>query len=119
MFLILPKPNLSNLRSNRLFIAIFVIGLVLSSAYFISAQETRPDRSNLQGQERGQRGERGRGQFDPAQMAERQTQRAIEGLNLSDGEAAVLVPRNQSRCTAPPATAPSTASIYRSLAHSG
>ena len=94
MFLTLPKPNPSNLRSNRLFIAIFVIGLVLSSAYFISAQEdTRPDRSNLQGQERGQRGERGRGQFDPAQMAERQTQRAIEGLNLSDEEAAVLVPR--------------------------
>ena len=94
MFLTLPKPNLSNLRSNRLFIAIFVIGLVLSSAYFISAQEdTRPDRSNLQGQERGQRGERGRRQLDPAQMAERQTQRAIEGLNLSDEEAAVLVPR--------------------------
>ena len=94
MFVTLRKPNLSNLRSNRLFIAILVIGLVLSSAYFISAQEdTRPDRSNLQGQEREQRGERGRGQFDPAQMAERQTQRAIEGLNLSDEEAAVLVPR--------------------------
>ncbi len=94
MFLTLRKPNLSNLRSNRLFIVIFVIGLVLSSAYFISAQEdTRPDRSNLRQQERGQRGERGRRQFDPAQMAERQTERAIEDLNLSDEEATILVPR--------------------------
>lgn len=94
MFLTLRKPNLSNLRSNRLLVAILVIGFVLSSAYFISAQEdTRPDRSNLQGQERGQRGERGRGQFNPAEMAERQTQRAIENLNLSDDEAVVLVPR--------------------------
>ena len=94
MFLTLRKPNLSSPKLNRPFVAILVIGLVLSSAYFISAQEdTRPDRSNLQQQERGQRGERGRRQFDPAQMAERQTQRAIEDLNLSDEEAAVLVPR--------------------------
>ena len=94
MFFILRKPNLSALRSNRLLMAIFVIGLVLSSAYFISAQEdTRPDRSNLQQRERGQRGERGRGQFNPAEMAERQTQRAVENFNLSDEEAAILVPK--------------------------
>lgn len=94
MFLSLRKPNLSNPKLNRLFIAIFVIGLVLSSAYFISAQEdTRPDRSNLQQQERGERRERGRGQFNPAQMVERQTERAIENLNLSDEETAVLVPK--------------------------
>ena len=60
MFLTLRKPNPSNPKSNRLFIAIFVIGLILTSAYFISAQEdTRPDRSNLQQQGRGQRGEDG------------------------------------------------------------
>ena len=94
MFFTLRKPNSSSPKLNRPLVALFVIGLVLSSAYFISAQEdTRPDRSSREQQERGQRGERGRGQFDPARMAERQTQRAIEGLNLSDEEAAVLVPR--------------------------
>lgn len=94
MFLTLRKPNLSSPKLNRLFIAIFVIGFVLSSAYFISAQEdTRPDRSSRQQQERGQRGERGRRQFSPAQMAERQTERAIEALNLSDEEATILVPK--------------------------
>ena len=56
---------------------VLVVGLVLTCAYFISAQEdTRPNRPSRQ--QRGQRGE-GRGrQFDPAQMIERQTQRAIE-----------------------------------------
>ena len=94
MFLTLWKPNPSSRKLNRPLIAIFTIGLVLTSAYFISAQEdTRPDRSSRQQGERGQRGERGRGQFDPAQMAERQTQRAIENLNLSDEESTVLVPR--------------------------
>jgi hypothetical protein len=94
MFLTLQKPNPSSRKLNRSFVGIFTIGLVLASAYFISAQEdTRPDRSNLEQQERGERRERGRGQFNPAQMVERQTQRAIENLNLSDEEAAVLVPR--------------------------
>ena len=94
MFFALQKPNLSGPKLNRSLVAIFIIGLVLSSAYFISAQEdTRPDRSDLQQQRRGERGEGRRGQFDPAQMAERQTQRAIEGLNLSDEEAAILVPK--------------------------
>ena len=94
MFFSLQKPNLSNPKLNRLLVAILVIGFVLSSAYFISAQEdTRPDRSDLQQQRRGERGEGRRGQFDPAQMAERQTQRAIEGLNLSDEEATILVPK--------------------------
>ena len=94
MFFALQKPNLSSPKLNRSLVAIFVIGLVLSSAYFISAQEdTRPDRSDLQQQRRGERGEGRRGQFDPAQMAERQTERAIEGLNLSDEEATILVPK--------------------------
>jgi hypothetical protein len=94
MFLTLRNPNLSSPKLNRLLVAIFVIGFVLSSAYFISAQEdTRPDRSSRQQQERGERGEGRRGQFDPAQMAERQTERAIENLNLSDEEATILVPK--------------------------
>lgn len=94
MFLTLRKPNLSRPKLNRPLIAIFVIGLVLSSAYFISAQEdTRPDRSSRQQRERGERGERGRGQFNIAEMVERQTERAIENLNLSDEETTILVPR--------------------------
>ena len=94
MFLTLRKPNLSSPKLNRLLIAIFVIGFVLTGTYFISAQEdTRPDRSSRQQRERGERGERGRGQFDPAQIAERQTQRAIEDLNLSDEETTILVPK--------------------------
>ena len=94
MLLTFWKPNPSRPKLNRLLVALFVIGLVLSSAYFISAQEdTRPDRSSRQQRERGQRGEGRRGQFDPAQMAERQTQRAIEDLNLSDEEATILVPK--------------------------
>lgn len=94
MFFTLQNPNLSSPNLNRLLVAIFVIGLVLSSAYFISAQEdTRPDRSDLQQQRRGERGEGRRGQFDPVQMAERQTERAIEGLNLSNEEATILVPK--------------------------
>ena len=94
MFFALQKPNLSSPKLNRSLVAIFIIGFVLSSAYFISAQEdTRPDRSSRQQQERRERGEGRRGQFDPAQMAERQTERAIEGLNLSDEEATILVPK--------------------------
>ena len=94
MFLTLQKPNLSRPKLNRPLIAILVIGFVLSSAYLISAQEdTRPDRSDLQQQRRGERGEGRRGQFDPAQMVERQTQRAIEDLNLSEEEATILVPK--------------------------
>ena len=62
MFLTLRKPNLSSPKLNRLLVAIFVIGFVLSSAYFISAQEdTRPDRSSRQQQERGERGEGSQG----------------------------------------------------------
>ena len=94
MFLTLRKPNLSSPKLNRPLVAIFIIGLVLSSAYFISAQEdTRPDRSSRQQRERGERGERGRGQFNIAEMVERQTERAIEDLNLSDEETTILVPK--------------------------
>ena len=94
MFLTLRKPNLSSPKLNRPLVAIFMIGFVLSSAYFISAQEdTRPDRSSRQQRERGERGERGRSQFNIAEMVERQTERAIENLNLSDEETTILVPK--------------------------
>ena len=94
MFFALQKPNPSNPKLNRSFVGILTIGLVLISAYFISAQEdTRPDRSSREQRGRGERGERGRGQFNVAEMVERQTQRAIENLNLSDEEGAVLVPK--------------------------
>ena len=94
MFFTLQKPNPSNPKLNRSFVGILTIGLVLVSAYFISAQEdTRPDRSSREQRGRGERGERGRGQFNIAEMVERQTQRTIENLNLSDEEGAVLVPK--------------------------
>lgn len=94
MFFTLQKPNPSTPKLNRSFVGILTIGLVLISAYFISAQEdTRPDRSSREQRGRGERGERGRGQFNVAEMVERQTQRAIENLNLSDEEGAVLVPK--------------------------
>lgn len=94
MFFTLQKPNPSSRKLNRSFVGIFTIGLVLASAYFISAQEdTRPDRSSREQRTRGERGERGRGQFNIAEIVERQTQRAIENLNLSDEEGAVLVPK--------------------------
>lgn len=94
MFFTLRKPNPSNPKLNRSFVGVLTIGLVLISAYFISAQEdTRPDRSSREQRGRGERGERGRGQFNVAEAVERQTQRAIENLNLSDEEGAVLVPK--------------------------
>ena len=94
MFFTVQKPNPSNPKLNRSFVGILTIGLVLISAYFISAQEdTRPDRSSREQRGRGERGERGRGQFNIAEIVERQTQRAIENLNLSDEEGAVLVPK--------------------------
>ena len=83
-----------NLKSNRLLITVCAISLVLTSAYFISAQEeTRPDRSTRQQQNRGERRGGGRAQFNPEQMIQRQTERAVENLNLSDEESAILVPK--------------------------
>ncbi len=94
MFSTLQKSNPSSRKLNCSFVGVLTIGLVLTSAYFISAQEdTRPDRSSREQRGRGERGERGRGQFNVAEMVERQTQRAIENLNLSDEEGAVLVPK--------------------------
>lgn len=56
-------------KLNRPLMFVLVVGLVLTCAYFISAQEdTRPDRPSRQQRERGQRGEGGGRQFDPAKL---------------------------------------------------
>ena len=94
MFRILKKMSLSRQEMTRPLTLIFIVGFVLTSAYYISAQEdTRPDRSNRGEQGRGNRGGEQRGQFNLEEMVERQTQRAIEELNLSEDEKTVLVPR--------------------------
>ena len=94
MFRILKKMNLSRQEMTRPLTLIFIVGFVFTSAYYISAQEdTRPDRSNRGEQGRGNRGGEQRGQFNLEEMVERQTQRAIEELNLSEDEKTVLVPR--------------------------
>ena len=94
MFRILKKMNLSRQEMTRPLTLIFIVGFVLTSAYYISAQEdTRPDRSNRGEQGRGNRGGERRGQFNLEEMVERQTQRAIEELSLSEDEKTVLVPR--------------------------
>ena len=91
---ILKKMNLSRQEMTRPLTLIFIVGFVFTSAYYISAQEdTRPDRSNRGEQGRGNRGGEQRGQFNLEEMVERQTQRAIEELNLSEDEKTVLVPR--------------------------
>ena len=91
---ILKKMNLLRQEMTRPHTLLFIVGFVLTSAYYISAQEdTRPDRSNRGEQGRGNRGGEQRGQFNLEEMVERQTQRAIEELNLSEDEKTVLVPR--------------------------
>ena len=90
----LKKMNLSRKEITRPLTLIFIVGFMLTSAYYIFAQEdTRPDRSNRREQGRGDRGGGRRGEFNLAEMVERQTQRAIEELNLSEDEKIVLAPR--------------------------
>ncbi len=94
MSLILGKSNLLRQKLSRPLTLALVIGFVLTSAYYISAQEdTRPDRSSRRELGRGERGGGRRGQFNLAEIVERQTQRAIEELNLSEDEKIVLAPR--------------------------
>ncbi|MDE0040946.1 MAG: hypothetical protein OXT74_02835, partial [Candidatus Poribacteria bacterium] len=73
---------------------LLTIGFAFTGAYYISAQEdTRPDRASRGDLGRSDRGGGRRGQFNLEEMVERQTQRAIETLNLSEDEKTVLVPR--------------------------
>lgn len=70
-------------KFNRLLAFVLVVGLVLTTAYFISAQQdTRRQRPQREG----------RRQMDPAEMMKRRVERVMEQLKLPDDEAAVLKP---------------------------
>ena len=76
----------SGIQSNLL-VFVLVIGLVLMTAYLLSAQQD-------EGRGRSRQGPGGeRPQFDPAEMVERMIDRSIEPLNLSAEETAVLKPK--------------------------
>jgi len=73
-------------KLNRLLAFVLIVGLVLTTAYFISAQQdTRRQRP------RGQR--EGRPQFNPEEMMRRRVERVMEQLKLSEEEAVVLKPK--------------------------
>ena len=94
MSITLRRLTLLRQKSHRLLTIVFIIGFVLTSGYYISAQEdTRPDRTDRREQRRGDRERGRRGQFNLEEMVERRTQRAIEELNLSEDEKTVLIPR--------------------------
>jgi uncharacterized membrane protein YccC len=79
--------NMRNL--NRLLTFALIVGLVLTTAYFISAQQedTRRQRPGQQGQRQGRR------QFDPEAMMKRMVDRTMEQLKLSEEESAILKPK--------------------------
>lgn len=94
MSLTLRRLTLLRRKSHRPLTLVFIIGFVLTSGYYISAQEdTRPDRTDRRERGRGDRERGRRGQFNLEEMVERRTQRAIEELNLSEDEKTVLIPR--------------------------
>ena len=94
MSFILAKFNQLRHKLTHPLTLLLTIGFAFTGAYYISAQEdTRPDRSSRGDLSRGDRGGGRRGQFNLEEMVERQTQRAIEALNLSEDEKTVLVPR--------------------------
>jgi len=72
-------------KLNHLLAFVLIVGLVLTTAYFISAQQdTRRQRP-------GQR--EGRRQFNPEEMMKRRVERVIEQLKLSEEETTVLKPK--------------------------
>jgi hypothetical protein len=71
-------------KLNRLLVSVLIVGLVLTAAHVISAQQ--------RGGARGQGPQQGR-RFDPEQMMERMMERIMERLNLAEDEASVLKPR--------------------------
>ena len=94
MLLTLRRLTRLRLKSHRTLALVFIIGFVLTTGYYISAQEdTRPDRSDRRERERGDRERGRRGQFNLEEMIERRTQRAIEELKLTEDEKTVLIPR--------------------------
>lgn len=70
-------------NSHRPIAFVLVIGLVLTGAYFISAQQPR----------QSPRDRRGDPQIDPAAMIERMVDQNVKRLNLSDEETAILKPK--------------------------
>ena len=91
-------------RFSPLLSLVLIAGLLLTVTYMLSAQDgpdrnQRPDRGNRQsnrGNQQSNRGNqqsnRGNQQFDPAQMIERMTERAIESMKLPEEEAEILKP---------------------------
>jgi hypothetical protein len=74
---------------NRLLAFVLIVGLVLTMAYLISAQQEDTRR-----QRPGQR--EGRRQFDPEAMMKQRLDRIVQQLNLSEDETAVLKPKIES-----------------------
>lgn len=71
---------------NRLLAFVFIVGLLLTTAYFISAQQEDSRR-----QRPGQR--EGRRQFDPEAMMKQRVDRIVQQLNLSEEESTILKPK--------------------------
>ena len=70
---------------NRLLAFVLIVGLVLTTAYFISAQQEDSRRQRPSQRE-------GRRQFDPEVMMKQRVDRIVQQLNLSEEETAVLKP---------------------------
>jgi hypothetical protein len=77
---------------NRLLAFALIVGLLLTTVYFISAQEdTRRQRPG------GQQGQRqGRRQFDPEAMMKQRVDQIMQQLNLSEEESIILKPKIES-----------------------
>jgi len=84
------RPDQIGVQSNWL-VFVLVVGLVLTTAYLLSAQQDQRQGRPRQGPGQGPNGERP--QFDPAEMVQRMVDRSVEPLNLSADETAVLKPK--------------------------
>jgi len=74
-------------RLNQLLAFVLIVGLVLTTAYIISAQQDDGRRQRPRGQREGRR------QMDPEAMMRRMVERVMEPLKLSEEETAVLKPK--------------------------
>ena len=74
-------------RLNHLLAFVLIVGLVLTTAYIISAQQDTGRRQRPDGQQQRRR------QFDPEEMMKRRIERVIEQLKLSEEETTVLKPK--------------------------
>ena len=76
-------------RLNHLLAFVLIVGLVLTTAYIISAQQDT-GRRQRPGQQQGRR------QMDPEAMMKRRVERVMEQLKLSEEETTVLKPKIES-----------------------